>query len=550
MADINKVCRQNPSHQFVITDEDQTFYEKIGVPHPTLCPDCRQQRRLAFRNERALYHRKCDLSGKQIISMYPLDKSFPVYAPDQWWSDKWNALEHGRDFNFDKPFFTQFSELMGNVPRMALGLVNVENSDYCNYTGDLKNCYLCFGSIFAEDCYYGSPYYCKDCVDVLVTRDSQFCYECVDCEKLYECLFCQDCYNSNGLLYCYDCQGCNNCICCAGLRKASYCIFNNQLSKDEYEKQKSFLGANHGDLQKIKVSFEKVKASVIRKFAIQQLCENSTGSYLTECQNVQESFYVRRARDSKYLMQTIDIKDSYDVNFMEESELIYDSFGAYRNYHNSFCNTVYESSNMLYCDWCMNSCSDCFGCIGLKHNQYCILNKQYQKDQYEALLPQIVERLKKSSEYGEFFPFSVSPFGYNETVAHEYFPLAEEEAMSSLGAKWKDDDIDNHYQGPKVIIPESAKDVSDEIIKQILTCDSCAKNYRLIPQELKFYRQMNIPVPRDCPNCRHKARLALRNPRHLWDRTCMKCGVGIKTTYAPERKEKVYCEKCYNESVY
>ena len=28
-----------------------------------------------------------------------------------------------------------------------------------------------------------------------------------------------------------------------------------------------------------------------------------------------------------------------------------------------------------------------------------------------------------TGEWGEFFPSSLSPFGYNETVAQEYFPL-------------------------------------------------------------------------------------------------------------------------------
>lgn len=32
-----------------------------------------------------------------------------------------------------------------------------------------------------------------------------------------------------------------------------------------------------------------------------------------------------------------------------------------------------------------------------------------------------------AGEWGEFFPHEHSPFGYNETVANEYFPMTESE---------------------------------------------------------------------------------------------------------------------------
>ncbi len=555
---MQKSCKQC-GIEFIITDNDFKFYDKVSpifngvkytVPSPTLCSDCRKNRRFSFRNERKLYHRKCDFSGRQIIAMYSQDKSFTVYDPEEWWSDKWDALEYGQEFDFNRPFFEQFYELMLKVPRMSLGLVNVENSDYCNYTGDLKNCYLCYGSIFAEDCYYGSPYYCQNCVDILVSRDCKFCYECVDSEKLTECFFCQDCYNSNNLLYCYDCQGCEECIGCSGLRQSKYCIFNEKLSKEEYFKRKKKLELNHKNLGIIKKRFEEIRSNSIRKFSIQHLCEYSTGNYLTECQNVDDSFYVRRAKDAKFLAQTIDIKDSFDVNYMEDSELIYDSFGAYHNYKNLFCNTVYESSNMIYCDWCMNNSDSCFGCISLKRKKYCILNKQYTKEKYEELVPKIIECMEKAREWGEFFPVSISPFGYNETVAQEYFPLLKDQVLSN-NWNWKDEeDGSKNYMGPKIEVPNNISDTDESICEKILQCDETGKLYKIIPQEFYFYKRMGLPVPKICPDQRHKNRLSLRNPQKLWERNCAECYKQIKTSYSPEMPEKVLCEECYLKETY
>ena len=93
-------------------------------------------------------------------------------------------------------------------------------------------------------------------------------------------------------------------------------------------------------------------------------------------------------------------------------------------------------------------------------------------------------------------------------------------------------------------------DVSDDIVKHILTCEITGKPYKIIPQELKFYREMNLPIPRKCPDQRHKERMALRNPRKLWSRKCKKCGKEMQTTYAPERQEIVYCEECYLKEIY
>jgi len=47
--------------------------EKMVFDLPTLCPDCRQRKRLMFRNERKIYRRKCDMCNKSIVSIYPAE---------------------------------------------------------------------------------------------------------------------------------------------------------------------------------------------------------------------------------------------------------------------------------------------------------------------------------------------------------------------------------------------------------------------------------------------------------------------------------------------
>jgi hypothetical protein len=81
---------------------------------------------------------------------------------------------------------------------------------------------------------------------------------------------------------------------------------------------------------------------------------------------------------------------------------------------------------LYYSDLCIGN-KHCFGCIGIRQQRYCILNKQYTKEEYEALLPKVIAHMQSTGEWGQFFPIEMSLFGYNESVAFEYYPLTVKE---------------------------------------------------------------------------------------------------------------------------
>ena len=147
----------------------------------------------------------------------------------------------------------------------------------------------------------------------------------------------------------------------------------------------------------------------------------------------------------------------------------------------------------------------------------------------------------------------MSPFGYNETFAYDDLPLQKEEAINK-GYKWQDNI--QKTLGQETIkegeIPQSIKDVEDSILGEILKCMDCSRNFKIIPNELIFYRRMEIPIPRRCFHCRHRIRVNRINPFKLWHRKCMNngCSNEFETTYAPDRPEIVYCEKCYQAEIY
>ena len=105
-----KQC-QNCKNEFTIDAQDVEFYEKMKVPAPTWCPECRMIRRMNWRNERNLYRRKCGLTGKNIISCFSKESEITVYSNTDWFSDSWDPLSYGQNYDFSITFFKQFSEL-------------------------------------------------------------------------------------------------------------------------------------------------------------------------------------------------------------------------------------------------------------------------------------------------------------------------------------------------------------------------------------------------------------------------------------------------------
>ncbi|OGJ46308.1 hypothetical protein A2272_03445 [Candidatus Peregrinibacteria bacterium RIFOXYA12_FULL_33_12] len=581
-----KNCLQCNSN-FEIVSDDLKFYEKISpvfndkkylIPPPSLCPECRMQRRLAYRNDRSLFKSKSDFSGQPIISMYNPEYGCVVYDQKEWWSDKWDGLEYEKEFDFNKSFFEQFYELQKKVPRFNVFNRDTENCDFVNYAPHCKNCYLIFGSWFNEDCLYGQTLNeCKDCIDNLFLDRSQFCYENINCNNNYESFFCQNSDNLMNCYFCFDCKNCNNCIGCFNLRKKEYYILNEKVSKEEFESQKNKF-SSYADLIDFKNKYyELIKNQAIHKALSGSNNENVTGDFIYNCKNAKHCFSAYRSQDIAYSSRVFEMKDSYDFEGGGKGELIYESMSNDFSYNSIACTTCENLTNSHYCDLCFN-CENCFGCIGLKHKKYCVFNKQYTKEEYEKLVPKIIEAMKSPKspltrglghpldkgglgdcEWGEFFPISKSPFCYNETMANEYFPLSQEEAITKEYRWLKDKKETLNVQ--KIIqanlLPDLTKDIPDDILNWAILpenlqmpCNGIStKPFKMTKSELNFYRKMNLPIPRRHPDQRHKDRMTLRNPRKLWTRNCMKCNIEVQTTYYPERPEIVHCEQCYLKEI-
>ncbi|MFH0928159.1 MAG: hypothetical protein V1821_01660, partial [bacterium] len=371
-----------------------------------------------------------------------------------------------------------------------------------------------------------------------------------------------------------------------------FCIFNEQYSESEYRKK--FADLYDGSFSKY-AELKNQAQQFFKNFIVKSYHgygnEKVSGEYLYQCKDVRNSFAVTASEDSKYLqlVQTLPgAKDSYDYTVWGGgAELMYESVECGDQvYDIKFSKDIYPNcSRIEYSAACVSS-TDLFGCVGLKKKQYCILNKQYSKDEYLALVRRIKEHMEKmpyidklgrSYGYGEHLPPEFSLFGYNESMANDYFPLSKE-AAQELGYNWYDPPEKNLKIDIKAEeLSRRVAEAGADLPKKVISCaDSgrcshqCAKAFKILPQELDFYKKMNLPLPRLCSFCRLSERFALRNKLIFKEGICACAGLKSKagtysnlskhahgatpcqnqfvTTY-DEKKNIVYCEDCYREEV-
>ncbi len=515
-----KKCNNN----FQVTEKDKNFLQKFSVPEPQFCPHCRQQRRLSFRNERALYHRRCDSTGEDIISIYSQESPYKAYSPQAWWSDKWDPKSYGRDFDFNRSFFEQFAELKKAVPHLSLHVTSNENSDYINLSGYNKDCHLIFAAEYDENCLYGTQIIkSQNCVDTLNCFDSKYCYEVIEAHSCYQLMYSQDCKNCNESMFLYNCRNSSNCLFSSNLNNKQYYIFNKPHTKEEFlaKKEEIMQQIADGKLNELRQEFAKLKFNTIHRDLSMISCENSIGNYLLNCKNTEICFDITNGEDCRFVTTGYQIKDIMDVCHTTEAELAYEGMSiGYKSYNILFANGAWTTNNAIYVDN-VHSCSNVFGCSNLRNSEYCILNKQYSKEEYETMVGKIIEHMKKTGEWGEYFPASISPFKYEDTVANDYFPIIEKTTK---------------YQGE---IPANSQ-----------ICEITGRPFKLVEAEEKFYQTMHLPKPTKHPDQRHKERMMQRPPRSLVQRQCDKCTTSIFTPFTTERAKQVYCEKCYLKEIY
>ena len=564
MEDGAKIC-QNCKKDFIIESEDFSFYEKIKVPPPTWCPECRLARRLSVNNSWYLFWRNCSKCEKKMLSMFPPEKALTVYCQPCWWDDSWDGTEYAMNYDLSRSFLEQVKELAAKTPYAALEstYTTLKNCEYSNSIAYSKNCFMAIWADFCEDVYYSSILNTlKSSSDCLRGWESELCYESTGFIRSYRTFFSEDFDDCVDVWFSRNCYGCTSCIGCVNLRGASYQIFNVQYTKEDYAKKLKEFGLDSFDniqkLEKQARAFWLTKP--YREFHGNAFNLNVTGEHVYRSKNSKECFILNEAENCKWC-QMITVEGARDcmdyTGWGHKAELLYECAqvgdGASNCKFASYC--FPDALNTEYSHWSISGKNN-FGCVNLKHKRYCILNNQYSKEDYEKLKKEIIENMKKNPymdklgrtwSYGEFFSFGFGNFPYNKSNAMRFLPKTKEEAISE-GYDWYDTENLNAASTIKAAtLSQTIRETTDSILQEIIECMDCKRSYKIVQGELELLRKMGLPVPHECPKCRENRRFARMNRPGMYHRNCAKCDMNIYTPYAPDRPEIVYCVKCYSQ---
>lgn len=222
--------------------------------------------------------------------------------------------------------------------------------------------------------------------------------------------------------------------------------------------------------------------------------------------------------------------------------------------------SVLHSHHMYYCDNCYDNCAYCFGCVGLRNKQYCIFNKQYNKQDYFNTIEQIIQDMITQWIRWHFPPIELSAFAYNETRAHELYPLTEQEALTKWRKRHEEKEIPkaqiwSWYQ-PKHISQYQTEETQiaqkneKELVSTTITCTTSGKNFRITKAELELYKRLSVPIPTIHPDQRYQELYSRRPGEILYLRECDKTKNLTLSVYPPQSPQKVYAPDIYQKEIY
>jgi hypothetical protein len=433
-----------------------------------------------------------------MISIYPPERVPKVYR-----SSDYNT-SHSEDVWED--FFKSFDSLITHTWYTNLAQIQSENCDYADTVVRSKNAYL--SSVVINECenvVYSSSVKDKSANvfnSMMVWKNSENVYHSRTVISWFNIFYSNNILNSNNIWFSSNLVGCAECIKCDDLENKSYCFENKEYSKEEYTQKKAeFLLT----LVQQEADFYYPASHNIWGSGVQ-------GQSNIECFDVSNAYFSYNTKNAHNIFlhgSAQGSENSYDcfTGGSPYSQYMYGVMGAGAAEH-VYCSVFVNggSSNIYYCIN-MEACSFCLGCIGLQNKSYCILNKQYSKEERYDKVNEIFWRMETDWVLWLFFPWSLNPFYFNDTAAYLIDPSFTKEEVTVAWYLWRDEPI-------KVDIPiwaeivkvselgqfesrdgEGTWTIDSSILKKVIV-DEQGNSYRIVKMEYDFLVKHSLPLPR------------------------------------------------------
>lgn len=354
----------------------------------------------------------------------------------------------------------------------------------------------------------------------------------MNCNECYAVFYSEDCTNCRDCKFCQNCIGCSDCFGCTNLQGQKYCIFNEKLDKTTYISRLQSLRITHNNLSQIRAKTDSFHATQPVRYSHNIHSENVIGDYLFNSRNV-IGFEVFECENTYFVDSSKYTKDSMDVNgYGYYSDHLLESLGSGNASMAAFTACCEFSHDLYYSSWCQNS-HHLFGCVGVRHGEYSLLNRALGQHEYETLVPRVIDHMISTGEWGEFFDASLSPFGYNETIGADSQPL-DRMTVEKYGWRWYD--IPKKDRTGSYVVPldtaeyhpeKTTRDIAAQNIETLLAgiiqCEKSGEPFRILREELKFYITHDLPIPRLHPQVRYNERIAFMNRKELKSAQCGSC---------------------------
>lgn len=542
-----RVCEET-GVSFSVSARDIEQYHSLGVPLPTVSPLVRLRRLRAAVGGLDLFKRT-QPNGQTLISMIDPGSSVPVLSADAWHADSFDAMIYGRPFQSGTPFFDQWLALSNTVPRPAMIQDGQsENSPWALYSTSTKNGYFTYGGMENEDLSYAD--FCvaaKHSSDISLVYRSTHCYDSVLLSECSRVAFSERCEGCSNVLFSLGCKNCTDCFGCTNLRGKKYCFLNEQLSAEEYKTRLAEIDLTDAAIIEAwrTTIKEKLWNQAYRKAGTINGSEDAHGDDLVDCKHV-EGISMHSAERVYHSFTLSNVKDTVDLALGFELERCANLVNSLKGYENKMVNMCDSCVDVEYSEL-LTACEHCFGCIGLTRKQFCILNTQYTEEEYWKLVDQLKTEMLERGEYGQFFPYRVSPWAYNTSHADALFPLTETDAQT-LGARWYSFATERSVSVlPITALPSQLSETTDAILNNAYQCPASGRAFRIVKPELALHRDLGIALPRLHPTVRRKQRAKQLFPATLIERTCTDCGASLLTRIPSSHPSSILCELCYEK---
>ncbi len=441
-----------------------------------------------------------------LISRFPKSERIKIIDKDSFNESRDDLTKKWIEYNFEKDFFGNFSFILSNTPIASIFHYKDNlNSDYTDIAVDSKNAYLsscvvlysqnvCYSFMVRGECIYifNSLY---------VSENSENVYFSRWVIKSYKIFYSSYITNSNNIWFSSNLIWCSECISCSNLINQKYCINNKKLSKQNYLKEKDKILKNKRDFLNKYINTDKIWKNY--------WSENISWNYVINSENVENGNYVSWTQDAKNIMfiwaKSLN-KNFYDV-FIAWWSWRYDNYWVQNTWGSDlvFCSAcIWYSMNIFY-SYFLDGCSYCIWCVWLKNKSYCILNKQYSKEEWEIMADKIFNQMNIDWILWDFFPWDLNPFYFNDTVAWLIWWFLKEE-VEKEGYMWRKEEIKIDIPEWSVIVKSSELNdfqyynknwewtINPEIMKKVIV-DEKWNYYRIVKMEYDFLVKHWLPLP-------------------------------------------------------